>query len=28
MTPQGQIPDNDTDLVSRALAILQQGRQN
>ena len=28
MTPQGQIPDNDTDLVSRALAILEQGRQN
>ncbi len=28
MTPQGQIPDNDTDLVSRALAILEHGRQN
>jgi len=28
MTPQGQIPDNDTDLVSRALAILEQGRQD
>ena len=28
MTPQGEIPANDNDLVSRALAILEQGRQN
>jgi len=26
MTPQGQIPDNDNDLVSQALAMLQKGR--
>ena len=26
MTPQGQIPDGDNDLVSQALAILQQRR--
>ena len=26
MTPQGQIPDGDNDLVSEALAILQQRR--
>jgi len=25
MTPQGQIPDNQSDLVSQALAMLQQG---
>jgi len=28
MTPQGEIPANDNDLVSRALAILEQGQQN
>jgi uncharacterized protein YidB (DUF937 family) len=27
MTPQGQIPDNHSDLVAQALAILQRGRQ-
>ena len=27
MTPQGQVPDNHSDLVNQALAILQQGRQ-
>ena len=26
MTPQGQIPDNHSDLVSQALAMLQKGR--
>lgn len=26
MTPQGQIPDNDNDLVAQALALLQKGR--
>ncbi len=26
MTPQGQIPDNHSDLVSQALAMLQRGR--
>ena len=26
MTPQGQIPDNHSDLVNQALAMLQQGR--
>ena len=26
MTPQGQIPDNQSDLVNQALAILQKGR--
>jgi uncharacterized protein YidB (DUF937 family) len=26
MTPQGQVPDNHSDLVNQALAILQQNR--
>jgi len=26
MTPAGQIPDNHSDLVNQALAMLQQGR--
>jgi uncharacterized protein YidB (DUF937 family) len=26
MTPAGQIPENHSDLVNEALAILQQGR--
>jgi len=26
MTPQGQVPDNHSDLVQQALAMLQQGR--
>ena len=26
MTPQGQIPENHSDLVAQALAILQKGR--
>jgi uncharacterized protein YidB (DUF937 family) len=26
MTPQGQIPANDNDLVAQALALLQKGR--
>ncbi len=26
MTPQGQIPDNDNDLVAQTLALLQKGR--
>ena len=27
MTPQGQIPDNHSDIVAQALALLQKGRQ-
>jgi len=27
MTPAGQIPDNNSDLVNQALAMLQQGRR-
>jgi uncharacterized protein YidB (DUF937 family) len=26
MTPQGQVPSDNSDLVNRALEILQQGR--
>ena len=26
MTPEGHVPDNNSDLVNQALAILQQGR--
>jgi len=27
MTPQGQIPENHSDIVAQALALLQKGRQ-